>query len=242
MKTILLVSIVLLTTVFTQSSSAEEQGQAYVSEYVSLWLKDHKYTNFRVVDNKLIIDQAKLEISGAIYDVQEKQKDKSYVVETRLTVKYDNKPLFEEFVAGWGNSPKDAFFKTLNNLCQTTLHPIYSKLLNPDDTHVVKEKIHNGNGVTTFHYSGLGIAGDTIEQKSSENIERLVINELAQIKLTQGIHSAKLVISKVAKKPAEVVFTLDGNVVNSSERFRKFTWPDTKNFYFGKFFVVLSQV
>lgn len=234
---------ILLVLFFLPSFSYAEQGHEYVTEFVSIWLKDHGFEDFEKAGNDLVIESAGIKISGAIYGVQEKKKDESYLVETRLTIDYKGKMLINEFVASFGATPNEAFINSLDNLCQTTLHPVYGKLIDKTDSHVVVKTLSNAGRETTFHYSGYAGMGDPLPDGKPLEIENLILNEIANIKLSPGVHSAKLVVTKINNEEANLSLTLDGYELQSlSDKFKKYKWPVTQKFYLGKFFLVVSQV
>ncbi|QTL35003.1 DUF6348 family protein [Pseudoalteromonas viridis] len=234
--------IVLVLALLSSFAFAErEQGHEYVAAFVSTWLQEHGYESFKREGNNILIESADIKISGAIYDVQE--KDKNYLVETRLTIEHKGKPLITEFVSSFGPNPNEAFVNSLNNLCQTTLHPVYSRLIDNTDSHIVIKKLTKNGKKTTFHYSGFAAMGDALANEKVKEIENLILNEVASSKLPPGVHSVKLVVAKVGKESAQLMLALNGQEFPMvSSRFSEFKWPSTESYYFGKLFLVVSQV
>ena len=236
----LLISIILFS--LSIVAYAEEQGHEYIPQFVSLWLKSHDFNDFKIEENKLIIESAGLEISGAIHDMQEKKAGELYLVETRLSIKHNDKLLIEEYVGSLSGNPQEAFVSSIDNLCQTILLPIYAKLLDPTNTRVEINKIKAGERETTFYYSGFGVAGDDIDAEQSRQIEALVLNEIAAMQLDEGLHSAKLVVSKVAEGVPDITLTINGVALEElSPGLKEHAWPSTENYYMGKLFMVLTQ-
>ena len=240
MLRLFLFTFILLFSGISNAEEQEEQGHEYIPAFVGLWLKSHDFQDFEISDNTLTIPSKDLSVSGAIHEINKKEND-SIVVETRLTVHFKGKQIVEEYVASFGDSPKEAFVNSIDNLCQTVFHPIFAKFIGSDDGQIVGQKITVGDAQTTFYYSGYGVTGDQGGAVASREIEELVMQELAAKKIGSGIHTAKLIVAQPPDESPRVTFTLNGKKIEElSEKFTNFKWPSTEDYHVGKLFIVLS--
>jgi hypothetical protein len=132
--------LILIVAGLASTGLAAGQGAEYVNSYFELWLKDHKYDGFEKRSDGVYFRDNGIVLDGEIYGVNELDKDQRYSVETRLSVKFPGGRQLDEFVAGIGAKPEEAFLDSLNNFCLATLHPIYAEIADKDDPHVQKER------------------------------------------------------------------------------------------------------
>ena len=219
------------------------QGAEYVNSYFELWLKDHKYDGFEKRTDNVYFRDNGIVLDGEIYGVNELDKDQRYSVETRLSVKFPGGRQLDEFVAGIGAKPDEAFLDSLNNFCLTTLHPIYAEIADKDDPHVQKEKWKIGKFNRNIFFSDWGFWGEKLSQKTQSEIKLIISNELRSADLSKEIHWAKLVVSNIKGKTETLVFTIDGIAQDKiNGKLSSYNWPQTNEFYMAKFIFVIGKV
>lgn len=166
-----------------------------------------------------------------------------YSVETRLSASLADGRRIDDFVAGAGSTPEEAFLDSLNNFCLTTLHPIYAEIVDHNDPHVYKEKWTVGGGYRNVFLLEWGVRGEVIEASVKSDVQNIIANEMLHINVSNGMHWAKLVVANISGKMSTLVFTLDGKQVEEINRkLSAYKWPKSDQFYMAKLFFVIGKV
>lgn len=218
------------------------QGGEYVRAYLEEWLKAHDYKDYSISESGIKFNSVDLTLNGEIYGINELAEGEIYSVETQLTATLENGRNLEDFVAGSGATPKEAFLDSLNNFCLTTLHPIYAGLVDKNDDHVRKEKWNLSSKSRNVYLSDWGQRGEPIEKQDQDNIEKLISTQLSKLNISDDVHWVKLVVSSVNGKMGTVVLTIDGVQYDEIDKALKaYHWPISKKFYLVKLFFVIGK-
>ena len=218
------------------------QGAEYVNAYIGEWLKSHEYTKYKETDKGVVIEGAVITIDGEIYGVNELKKGELYSVETRLSVKFNSGRKLDDFGVGVGKTPEEGFLDSLNNFCLTTMHPIYSELLDHDDPHVRKESWKIGGVKRNIFLADWGMRGEPLSETVTKQVEQLILEQLKNLDLSKDIHWVKLVVSNISGEIGTLVLTVDGlQYENINTAIKSYSWPKSQNFYMAKVFLVVGS-
>lgn len=219
------------------------QGAEYVNSYFELWLKDHHFANFEKRKDGIFFSSRGVLLDGEINEAKELAAGKLYSVESRMSITFKNGRKLDEFVAGAGKKPDEAFYDSLQNFCLTTLHPIYAELFDHSDPHVRKASwVVNGVPRRIF-LSEWGHRGTKIPEEFQKEVEAVFAREIASAQLTKEIHWVKLVVLISEGQVTQLVVTVDGERNEGlSKRLAQLSWPVPKDFSMSKLFFVIGEV
>lgn len=218
------------------------QGGEYVRTYLSEWLKTHQFEGYTKGQKGILLKEQGVILNGEIYEVKEITKGKLYSVETQFSLAFPDGRRLEDFVAGAGKNPDEAFLDSLQNFCLTTFHPIYAGLIENEDPHVRKETWKISKNDRNVYISDWGTRGEKIDSKHLEAMEKLLAKEVSKLKLTNDIHWAKVVVGNVKGESKVIVFTIDGMLYEDiTEAIKSYSWPASEEFYMVKLFFVIGK-
>lgn len=164
------------------------QGAQYVNAYLEHWLKAHDFTAFETRADGVHFSANGGRLDGEINEAKELSRGEFYTVESRFSVTLGDGRHIDDFVAGAGATAQDALTDSLQNLCLTTLHPIYAELFDHDDPHVRKETwLLNGTQRRVF-LPEWGERGEGLDDSTQKAVERLLAEELKNEPLTDEFH------------------------------------------------------
>ena len=219
------------------------QGSEYVNAYIAEWLTSHGYNKYENTDKGLYLEEAKVTIHGEIFGINELQKDELYSVETRLSIEFKSGKKLEDFGAGIGKTPGDGFLDALNNFCLTTMHPVYSELLDHDDPHVRKESWNIRGNKRNVFLADWGMRGELLSDRTKKEVENLIETQLENMDLSNDVHWVKLVVSSLSGDISTLELTVDGIADESiNKALESYSWPKSEKFYMAKVFLVIGSV
>lgn len=224
-------------------SSAAGQGADYVNGYFDLWLKAHKYSEYQKRKDGVFFPRKGVLLDGEINEVKELKPGAFYSVESRISITFKNGRRLDDFVAGAGPKPDEAFYDSLQNFCLTTLHPIYAELFDHSDPHVRKAVWRVGGDMRRVFLSEWGHRGTPISEPFQKQVEDFIASELNSLKVTREIHWVKLVVLVTEGKLKELILTLDGERNERLiARLATLPWPVPKDYSMSKLFFVIGEV
>ena len=218
------------------------QGGEYVRAYLGEWLKEHGYTDYTLNEKGIHLKSVNLTLNGEIYGINELKKGELYSAETQLSALFSGGRKLDDFAAGVGKTPEEAFLDSLNNFCLTTLHPIYAELIDKKDTHVRKESWMLSHKMRNIFLTDWGQRGEIVEKQHLDKVKKIINEQLTRLNLTNDIHWVKLVVSNVDGKLETVVLTVDGLQYDElNKQIASYSWPSSKQFYMVKLFFVIGK-
>jgi hypothetical protein len=237
MKIVVAILIALLASLAHAGQAAEQ-----VNAYFDLWFKQHQFHAYEKRDDGLRFSANGARLDGEINEVNRLKDGKAYTVESRVSLTFADGRRLDDFVAGFGKDPDDAFVDSLQNFCLTTLHPIYAELFDHADPHVRKDTWTLAGKPRRVFLSPWGQRGEPVNAAAQAAVERLLARDLADAGLSDAIHWLKVVVLVSKDKVETIVVTVDGITEPTITRhLLAFDWPRPKTFTMSKLFLVVGQ-
>jgi Family of unknown function (DUF6348) len=226
----------------TSVSAMAGQGADYVNAYFGLWLKAHHFAEFEKRGDGIYFPSKGVLLDGEIHEAKELRPGALYSVESRVSIAFKNGRRLDDFVAGAGPKMDEAFYDSLQNFCLTTLHPIYAELFDHSDPHVRKAIWSVGGEQRRIFLSDWGHRGAPVGESFQKEVERVIAQELAGLKMTREIHWVKLVVFVNEDQLKDLVVTIDGTRSEGLiSRLAKLAWSAPKdNYSMSKLFFVIG--
>lgn len=224
-------------------SSLSHAGQAaeQVNAYFELWLKEHQFLGYEKRADGLWFNANGMRLDGDIHEIKELSKDTLYSVESRISLTFPDGRKLEDFVLGAGANPKDAFADSLQNLCLTTLHPIYAELFDHADPHVRKDTWTIAGAPRRVFLSEWGQRGTAFDEATQAAVERRLAQSLASAPVTDEIHWLKVIVL-VTKDKRKTSIAIDGHGMPALDRsLADFDWPQPGPVTMAKLFIVIGK-
>jgi Family of unknown function (DUF6348) len=218
------------------------QGAEYVAAYVQSWLKEHRVESVVGSDSVVSVSGKGLQVSGEVLQAQDKGSG-TFIVETKVRISLPNSKVIEENVAGIGGTAEKAFIDSLRSFCLTTLHPMYAEFIDSADSHVARRVIDIGGKKRTVFLTDWAARGDRPSSADMDSLLEQTFASLNELRLDDGPHWAKLIAYSSAGKMQSIVLTVDNqSEERATEKLHRIRWPETKNLYVLKLFVVVGAV
>mgnify|MGYP000851923591 CR=1 FL=1 len=217
------------------------EGAETVNAYFEKWLKARAFTAFERHNDGIVFTTNGTRLDGDINDSRELTPGKSYVVESRVSLTLPDGRRIDDFVAGAGSDMNAAIADSLQNLCLTTLDPIYAELFDHDDPNVRKETWSVRGSQRRIFLSDWGQRGEHVDDGTRSDIERMLAESLKDAALPDAFHWVKVVAARVAGGEDTMVVTIDGVPDDAlSQRVAGYPWPTPDQFYVDKLFLVIG--
>lgn len=237
MKKLLAAALLSLPAAFAHAG----QAAAQVNAYFDIWLQQHEFHAYEKRADGLWFPSAGMRLDGDVYQVKEITPGKVYTVESRVTLTLRDGRRLEDFVGGMGTDPQRAFEDSLQNLCLTTLEPLYAALFDRDDANVRKSEWTIAGTARPVFLASWGQRGELVDATTQAAVERLIAQGLARAPLSGDIHWLKLVVLVGKDKLDNVSIAIDGEESPALlADLQHFDWPHPKTVSMAKLFVVIG--
>jgi hypothetical protein len=210
------------------------------NSYFEGWLKAHGEKEIVSARDGVSISGKPVLFSAKTYD--EEQSEKSGSVEIEFTTTLPDKRIITDFVAGMGADVKAAKGDAIANFTLTTVHVLYSALVNDKDPHLQPETHDVKGKPRQFYIGGWGIrAQSPLDQAVLDKLTKHVVNCITELDLDEKTHWVKVVYGQNKGKMIVSETTLD-NVVDArlDAAIDKAPWPTKEDFYMLKLFILIK--
>ncbi len=212
-----------------------------MDDFFVKWLRDHGHADVVVDADGVGVGDNTTRLQAGLYD--SKQYDNGgFVIEVEFTIRLPSGREITEFVAGMGDTEKQAIDDALLNFTLTTFHVVYKGFINAADPHMTMTTVAI-NGVSREVITGDILMRGTAESQNIDlNAMRAEIRGvLKNLPLTPGPHWIKIVYSQNNGEPLTVAVSLDNaDHPDMTEAVKGLKWPLREGFYMAKQFIVIK--
>jgi len=214
--------------------------EASSNEFFTRWLQNHGESNI-VSDAKGIgLRDNPTRLRFSLYDSS--KASNSYTGELEFRVRIPDGREIVEYVAGSGESAKQAEDDAKINFVLSTFHVIYRGFFNSNDPHQIEEKI------TINGQPRVLLLGDTMarSQSGSNSPEISPLRNrfreiLSPLPLSAQTHWIKIVYGNQHSNVMLCAVTMDNNdAPELTEAVKKLPWPKREEFYMVKQFILVK--
>ncbi|MEM7313846.1 MAG: DUF6348 family protein [Planctomycetota bacterium] len=204
-----------------------EQARKYFSD----WLKDHGEENVINDDGGVGVAETETRLWAFLYGDSE--------IEFRIVLPDDREIV--EFVAGMGEDREKATAGAMVNFCLSTLHVAYSCFMNEDDPHMDHEEIMIAGKPFTLTSGGIvAFGGEELPKFDGVSAKVHAVLANSSINLENKPHWLKIVYGQMKGEMILASVTLDNDTNDLlTSRVAELAWPESKDFYMAKEFLVL---
>jgi len=234
----LLFSALLLSILFgcSRSSSTAKSNEFFVT-----WLQGHGESNVVVDAHGVGIAENPTRLRSSLYG-SEQHTNGSFTAELEFRVLMPDRREIIEYVAGKGDTLKQAEDDAKVNFILSTFHVAYRSFLNPNDPHQTEEKI------TINGQPRVLVLGDTLTRSQTTNSSpdmfrfRDRFREiLASQPLSPQSHWIKIIYANHHSNVMSCAVTLDNqDSPTLTDAVKNLPWPKQEEFYMVKQFVVVK--
>jgi hypothetical protein len=220
----------------SRSSPAPKSNEFFVN-----WLQGHGTSNVVVDANGVGITGNPTRLRSSLYG-SEQHTNGSFTAEMEFRVLMPDRREIIEYVAGRGDTLKQAEDDAKLNFILSTFHVVYRSFLNPSDPHQLEQKI------TINGQPRVLVLGDTITRSQTTNSSpdmfpfRDRFREILAFQpFSSQTHWIKIIYANYHSNVMECVVTMDneGNPT-LTDAVKNLPWPKQEEFYMAKQFVVVK--
>jgi len=229
----------------TGASAAKAQTRAArrpdMDDFFVKWLEGHGHTDVVVDADGVGVGDNATRLQASLYGSKRHEKG-GFVVEVEFTIRLQSRREITEFVAGTGETEKEAINDALLNFTLTTFHVVYKGFINAADPHMTMTNVAM-NGVNREVIAGDIFMRGTASSKEIDlgAMRAEIQGALKSLPLTPGPHWFKIVYSQMDGKAMTVAVTLDNaDHLSLTDAVKRLKWPHRDGFYMAKQFIVVK--
>jgi Family of unknown function (DUF6348) len=236
--TALLFPALLLSILFacSRSSPAPKSNEFFVT-----WLQGHGASNVVVDADGVGIAGNPTRLRSSLYG-SEQHTNGSFTAELEFRVLMPDRRELIEYVAGSGDTLKQAEDDAKVNFIVSTFHVVYRSFLNPNDPHQTEEKI------TINGQPRVLVLGDTMTRSQTTNSSPNMFpfrdrfrEILASQPLSSQTHWIKIIYANHHSNVMLCAVTLDNqDSPTLTDAVKNLSWPKQEEFYMVKQFIVVK--
>lgn len=187
------------------------------------WLTAHGERNMEITNNVITVQPSGVKLQGSILEGTSEPDFNTVELELRATLP-DGRQIIE-YPGGSGTTREAARDDAVDNLCESTIHPIFAAFINHNDPHVNKQEWKiDGKNRTVYLGSVSVYAPHKPDEKLKDILTEIFKRRISGMRMNKEAHWAKLVLwEKDGKVDAEMTFdnVIDGDGADAIKE----EWP-----------------
>jgi hypothetical protein len=211
------------------------------NEFFVTWLQGHGESNVVVDAHGVGIAENPTRLRWSLYG-SEQHTNGSFTAELEFRVLMPDRREIIEYVAGSGDTLKQAEDDAKVNFIVSTFHVIYRSFLNPNDPHQTEQKITNNGQPRVL------VLGDTMTRSQTTNSSPNMFplrdrfrEILASQPFSPQTHWIKIIYANHHSNVMHCTVTLDNEGSPTlTDAVKNLPWPKQQEFYMVKQFVVVK--